>query len=97
MAKNDGMDALGALLGLGILGAMASDGTKEAPPFIKEMQRQQAVANSKVSTDQPQQTSTLIAGAKEAKEIYNAYVTVGFTEAQAFELLKTVLSVANTK
>ena len=35
-------------------------------------------------------------GAKAAKEIYDSYVAVGFTEAQAFELLKTVLTTKRT-
>lgn len=35
-------------------------------------------------------------GAKAAKEIYDSYIAVGFTEAQAFELLKTVLTTKRT-
>lgn len=35
-------------------------------------------------------------GAKAAKEIYDSYVAVGFTETQAFELLKTVLTTKRT-
>lgn len=35
-------------------------------------------------------------GAKAAKEIYDSYVAVGFTETQAFELLKTVLTTKKT-
>jgi hypothetical protein len=31
-------------------------------------------------------------GAKAAKELYDSYVSVGFNEVQAFELLKLVLS-----
>ena len=35
-------------------------------------------------------------GAKAAKEIYDSYVAVGFSESQAFELLKTVLTTKRT-
>lgn len=35
-------------------------------------------------------------GAKAAKEIYDSYVAVGFTETQAFELLKAVLTTKRT-
>lgn len=35
-------------------------------------------------------------GAKAAKEIYDSYVAVGFTDTQAFELLKTVLTTKRT-
>ena len=35
-------------------------------------------------------------GAKAAKEIYDSYVEAGFTDTQAFELLKTVLTTKRT-
>lgn len=89
MAKNDGMDALGALLGLGILGAMVDD-TKEVLPFIREMQRAKAAENSKV--EQPKRNPTPADGARVAKDIYDAYVQAGFTEVQAFDLLKCLLT-----
>lgn len=89
MAKNDGMDALGALLGLGILGAMVDD-TREVPPFIREMQGAKAAGNSKV--EQPKQKPTPADGAKVAKDMYDAYVQAGFTEEQAFDLLKCLLT-----
>ena len=91
MAKNDGMDALSALLGLGILGAMVDD-TKDVPPFVREMQRAKAAGNSKVEQPQPKQKPTPTDGAKVAKEMYDAYVQAGFTEAQAFDLLKCLLT-----
>lgn len=89
MAKNDEMDALSALLGLGILGAMV-DGAKEVPPFVREMQRAKAAENSKV--EHPKQKPTPVDGAKVAKDMYDAYVQAGFTEVQAFDLLKCLLT-----
>lgn len=35
-------------------------------------------------------------GAKAAKKIYDSYVEAGFTDTQAFELLKTVLTTKRT-
>lgn len=35
-------------------------------------------------------------GAKAAKELYDSYIAVGFSEAQSFELLKTVLTTKRT-
>lgn len=97
MARNDRADALGALIGLGILGSMMGDDTKsDVPQFIKEMQRQQ-VASGKSSTTPQQAKPTPVDGAKAAKEIYDAYITAGFTEEQGFELLKTVLTSGNRK
>lgn len=89
MAKNDGMDALSALLGLGILGAIVDD-TKEVPPFVRDMQR--AKAAESIKTEQPKQKPTPADGAKVAKEMYDAYVQAGFTEVQAFDLLKCLLT-----
>lgn len=92
MAKNDGTDVLGALLGLGILGSMIGDDTKtDVPQFIKDMQRQQS-ASCKDSISPQQLNSTTVDGAKVAKDIYDTYVAVGFTEEQAFELLKVILT-----
>lgn len=42
--------------------------------------------------EQQQRKATPAEGAKAAKEIYNSYVTAGFNEVQAFELLKLVLN-----
>lgn len=85
--KIDGMDALGALLGLGLVGAMLEgNGEGAVPPFIKEMM------NSKVSSNMQKPEALSAEGADNAKKMYDAYVSVGFTEAQAFELLKTAMT-----
>lgn len=92
MAKNDGMDALGALIGLGILGS-ALDGVSDADV----VRRMTASGRSPIPTlgQQPKKTNPED-GAKAAKEIYDSYVAVGFNEVQAFELLKTVLTAHKT-
>ena len=91
MARNNDRDTLSALLGLGILGAIASDGGN-IPPF--------AVPNSTPSgatAQQPQkkpmsQEELLKNGAKSAWKLYESYMDVGFESEQAFELLKAVLT-----
>lgn len=66
MARNDAMDAIAALMGLGMLGST--------------LQRQ--------TGGEPEQPKTnhqkMVEGAKAAKEIYNSYITVGFTQEQAY-------------
>lgn len=94
MAKNDGMDALGALLGLGIAGALLgddADADKHEQAFIKAMR------GMKKEPETTKKKPIAIDGADAAKEIYNAYIQVGFTDGQAFELLKTVLSIGIRK
>lgn len=48
------------------------------------------------NTAAPQKKTTPEEGAKAAKEIYDSYVAAGFTDTQAFELLKTVLTTKRT-
>lgn len=80
------MDALGIVLGLSFLEAMAGDATKDSvPQYIKEMQHQ--ITSSKGSAK-----LSFANGAKATKQIYDAFIDEGFTEIQAFELLKTVLT-----
>lgn len=52
------------------------------------------VRNTKpdVTQEAPKQNTPPEDGAKAAKKIYDSYVSVGFNEVQAFELLKLVLS-----
>lgn len=96
MAKN-GMDALGTLLGLGLLGTLAEDSSKEdIPQFIKDMQHQQS-ASGKTSVYPQKPKPSPAEGAKAARELYDAYVQAGFTDEQAFELLKSVLTVGVRK
>lgn len=71
MARNDRMDALGALLGLGIAGAMLDD-------------------DNTMATKKENQIEDATRKAVQAKEMYSAYLKVGFTETQAFELVKAV-------
>ena len=49
-------------------------------------------AKPNVTPAAPKQDVPTEDGAKAAKEIYDSYVRAGFNEAQAFELLKLVLS-----
>lgn len=94
--KNDNMDALGALLSLGLMGAMlgSDGGDKMEHPFIQAMkqEKERQTASGKSPINPQQSKPTAIEGAKAAKELYDSYVSVGFTQDQAFELLKTALS-----
>lgn len=81
MARNDGLDAL---IGLGILGAMMdSDPAKGIDTDDAKRRFNERYGKKATPAD----------GAKAAKELYDAYVEVGFNEVQAFELLKLVLSI----
>ncbi len=91
MARNNDMDAISALLGLGILGAMG-DVTKQSErggynPFA-EQQKAQQKAQQKVMTED----EILKKGAVSAWKLYHSYIDVGFESEQAFELLKLALS-----
>lgn len=86
--NNNGMDALGALIGLGILGS-ALDNVSDADM----VRRMTASGRSPIPAQgQQQRKATPAEGAKAAKEIYDSYVAAGFNEVQAFELLKAVLT-----
>lgn len=89
------MDALGALVGLGILGSVL-DGVGDA----EAIKRMTASGRSPIHTpgqqEQHQKKTTPAAGAKAAKETYDSYLAAGFNEVQAFELLKTALAVHKT-
>ena len=93
MAKNDGMDALGALVGLGVLGSIL-EGVSDAD-MVRKMT---ASGRSPFPAQEQQQrkATTPAEGAKAAKKIYDSYVEAGFTDTQAFELLKTVLTTKRT-
>lgn len=81
MARNDGLDAL---IGLGILGAMMdSDPVKGVDTDAAKRHFNEKYGRKTTPAD----------GAKAAKELYDAYVEVGFNEVQAFELLTLVLSI----
>lgn len=81
MARNDGLDAL---IGLGILGAMMdSDPVKGVDTDEAKRRFNERYGRKTTPAD----------GAKAAKELYDAYIEVGFNEVQAFELLKLVLSI----
>lgn len=81
MARNDGLDAL---IGLGILGAMMdSDPVKGVDTDEAKCRFNERYGRKTTPAD----------GAKAAKELYDAYIEVGFNEVQAFELLKLVLSI----
>lgn len=100
-SRNNDMEALRALLGLGLMGAMLGNdnGVKMEHPFIQAMkqEKERQTASGKRSINPQQSKPTAIEGAKAAKELYDSYVTVGFTQDQAFELLKTALSTGMRK
>ena len=81
MARNDGLDAL---IGLGILGAMMDS----APVKGVDTDTAKRHFNEKYG-----RKTTPADGAKAAKELYAAYIEVGFNEVQAFALLELVLSI----
>lgn len=92
MSKNDGMDPLGALVGLGIL-----DSVLDSISDADAIRRMTASGKSTIHTpggqqEQRQRETTPAEEAKTAKEIYDSYVAAGFNEVQAFELLKLVLT-----
>ncbi len=94
MAKNDGIDTLGALVGLGIIGSVL-DGVSDADAI----RRMTASGRSPIHTpgqQEQQKKTTPAGGARAAKEIYDSYVAAGFNEIQAFELLKAVLTAHKT-
>lgn len=83
--SNKDLDALEALLGIGILGSM-TDVLKQ--PELKEaIKRKQEEAAVKADP-----VETVKKSASSAKRLYDAYVEAGFNEIQAFELLKLVLT-----
>lgn len=87
MARNNDMDALSALLGLGILGAMG-DVAKQSERGGYNSFAEQQKAQQKVMTED----EILKKGAVSAWKLYHSYIDVGFESEQAFELLKLALS-----
>lgn len=86
------MGALDALIGLGILGA-SLNGVGDADA-VRRM-----ITSGRIpipTPGQPPKKTTPAEGAKAAKEIYDSYVAAGFSEVQAFELLKAVLITRKT-
>ena len=89
--QNDNMDAFASLLGLGLLGSLI-DPKAKVPDFEKfkaeaeakrDAYREQAKNFAKTHIDTVNKEN-----AESAKKIFDAYVSVGFNEVQAFELLK---------
>lgn len=95
MAKNDGMDALGALVGLGILGSVLG-GVSDADTIRRMTASGKSPIHTLGQQEQHQGKTTSAEGAKAVKEIYDSYVAAGFNEVQAFELLKAVLTAHKT-
>lgn len=88
MSKNDGMDALGALVGLGIL-----DSVLDSISDADTIRRMTASGKSPVHTlGQQEQSQRKTTPAEGAKELYDSYLEAGFNNVQAFELLKLVLT-----
>lgn len=84
MAANhdDSLDALASLIGLSLFKSMKTD----APDFEKF----KAEAKRKQYQEQAQERTAAYAerDAKLTRMIYEAYIKVGFTEQQSFELTK---------
>lgn len=90
--NNNGMDALSALIGLGVLGSALDNASN-----TDNARRMAASGRSPIPTPgQQPKKAPLAAGAKAAKETYDSYLAAGFNEVQAFELLKTALAVHKT-
>ena len=85
MSRNNEMDALSTLIGLGIL----SSGLNKSGE-VDAIKRMSTSGKSPVSTSEQKVSPN--ESAKEAKELYDSYISVGFDEIQAFELLTLVLS-----
>lgn len=91
MARHDdAMDAFATLLGLGVLGSLHDP--KESPDFEKF--KAEAEAKRKQYQDQAMERTVAYAerDAKMVRAIYEAYIKVGFTEQQSFELVKAGVS-----
>lgn len=90
MPNNKDMDALGALLGLGIMGAILDSNEKGTPDIGDVLKK------AKQGQTKPPFNADPAAMAKKsasmAKQLYDAYVDAGFTQAQAFELVKGILT-----
>lgn len=86
MAANhdDSLDALASLIGLSLFKSMKTD----APDFEKF--KAEAEAKRKQYQEQAQERTAAYAerDAKLTRMIYEAYIKVGFTEQQSFELTK---------
>ena len=70
----------------------------ELMEVIIQTAAKQAVSGSRptgFTQSDPTYVKTVEHGAKAAKEIFDSYVKVGFTETQAFDLLKCVLTKNN--
>ena len=90
MPNNKDMDALGALLGLGIMGAIL-DSSEKGTPDIGDMLKKakQGQTNPHFNADPAAMAKK---SASTAKQLYDAYVDAGFTQTQAFELVKGILT-----
>lgn len=88
MSNNKDMDALGALLGLGIMGAMLNSDGKGMPNFTESMMK----GNKPENPFKIDPVDMAKKSASTAKQLYDAYVEVGFTQEQAFELVKGILT-----
>lgn len=87
MPNNKDMEALGALLGLGIVGAMLDSDKK--PGFEDVMRKAKQGQPNPFNADPAAMAKK---SASTAKQLYDAYVEAGFTENQAFELVKGILT-----
>jgi hypothetical protein len=54
--------------------------------------KQSVTQNTKKPNPDAEKKRSVMGDAKEAKQLYDAFVEVGFSEVQAFDLLKTILS-----
>ena len=89
MPNNKDMDALGALLGLGIMGAILDSNEKGTPDIGDVLKKAKQGQPNPFNADPAAMAKK---SASTAKQLYDAYVDVGFTQAQAFELVKGILT-----
>lgn len=95
MADKKEMDALGALLGLGIMGAILDSDGKGSPDFadmMAKIQREQTESRRPENPFNLDPAESAKKSASMAKQLFDAYVEVGFSEPQAFELVKGILT-----
>lgn len=95
MPNNKDMDALGALLGLGIMGAILDSdgkGTSDLSELMAKMQKEQTKGYKPENPFNRDPVEMAKKSATTAKQLYDAYVEAGFTAEQAFELVKGILT-----
>lgn len=95
MPNNKDMEAISALLGLGIIGSILDadgKGTPDLNGIMKKMQKDQPKGYRPENPFNIDSVAAAKKSATTAKQLYDAYVEAGFTQEQAFELVKGILT-----